>query len=71
MPRPPQTYLSGEKMNLKKGGGGIIKMHNIYPCHYSKMATPNLVWERVRRTGGPENPADPSTIGQKSKTTGK
>ena len=32
-PRPPQTYLSGEKMNLKKGvGEKIIKMHNIYPC---------------------------------------
>ena len=31
-PRPPQTYLSGKKMNLKRGGGEIIKMHNIYPC---------------------------------------
>ena len=26
---PPQTYSSGGKMNLKRGGGG---KHNIYPC---------------------------------------
>ena len=34
LPRPPQTYLSGEE---KEGGGGgglekIIRIHNIYPC---------------------------------------
>ena len=29
--RLPQTYLSGKKMNLKRGGGGMIRMHNIYP----------------------------------------
>ena len=30
--RPPQTYSSEKKMNLKRGGGGgMIEMHNIYP----------------------------------------
>ena len=31
-PRPMQTYLSGEKNESQKRGGGMIKMHNIYPC---------------------------------------
>ena len=31
-PRPPQTYSSGEKNDLKRGGGGMIELHNIYPC---------------------------------------
>ena len=25
------TYLLGEKMNLKRGGGEIDQMHSIYP----------------------------------------
>ena len=29
--KSPQTYLSGKKFNLKKGGGEMIRMHNIYP----------------------------------------
>ena len=29
-PRPPQTYSLGKKINLKRGGGGTIEMHNIY-----------------------------------------
>ena len=34
-PRPPQTYLSGEKNeSQKRGEGGMIKMHNIYHCKY-------------------------------------
>ena len=32
-PRPPKTYSSGEK-NLKRGGRGMIEIHNIYPCKY-------------------------------------
>ena len=33
-PRPPPTYLLGEKNWISKecGGGGMIRMHNIYPC---------------------------------------
>ena len=26
------VFSWGKKMNLKRGGGEIIKMHNIYPC---------------------------------------
>ena len=29
---PPQTYLSGKKFNLKRGG--MIRIHNIYPWIY-------------------------------------
>ena len=31
LPLPLQTYSSGEKMNFKRGGGGMIEMHNVYP----------------------------------------
>ena len=32
-PHPPQTCSSGEKNDLKKGGGGMIELDNIYPCN--------------------------------------
>ena len=35
-PRPPQTYLSGKKMNLKKGVGKFFSKFTIYPCAFSK-----------------------------------
>ena len=36
-PCPPQTYSSGKKNYLKRGGGRkMIKLHNIYPCKMGK-----------------------------------
>ena len=33
-PPLPQTYSSGKKNDLKRGGGGeMIELHNIYPCY--------------------------------------
>ena len=28
----PQPYLSGKKLKLERGGGEMIRKHNIYPC---------------------------------------
>ena len=36
LPRPPQSYLSGNKIeSQKRGVGEMIRMHNIYPCLFS------------------------------------
>ena len=45
--RLPQTYLSGIKINLKKGGGEMIKMHSIYPCN-------NISRKELEGLDGPE-----------------
>ena len=51
-PRPPQTYLSGKKIEPQKRGGEMIRMHNIYPCVFLQHGKPRLcsAWPRGSRS---------------------
>ena len=48
-PNQPQIYSSGEKKYLKSGeGGGMVEMHNIYPCRSPKSSKGRIIYQHRR-----------------------